>query len=64
MTLMPTNQAAQEIKRLQSINLDIVEQVCTLNETIESNNQIIAALDLIATWEEVELETDPTFAEE
>lgn len=51
--LKPTNYAAEEIIRLRSINADLDVQANLVKQSQEKNLDSIAALDQIATWEEV-----------
>jgi hypothetical protein len=51
--LKPTNYAAEEIVRLRSINADLDVQANLVKQSQEKNLDSIAALDQIATWEEV-----------
>lgn len=52
---LPTNAAAEEVRRLRSVNLDLDEQMRTLRETQMNNSELIGLLSGSATWEEVEL---------
>lgn len=51
--LKPTNYAAEEIIRLRSINADLDVQANLVKQSQQKNLDSIAALDQIATWEEV-----------
>lgn len=49
----PTNAAASEIVRILSVNNDITTQISTLQGIAASNLEIIEALSITATWDEV-----------
>lgn len=57
--LKPTNYAAEEIIRLRSVNADLDVQANLVKQAQQSNLDSIAALDQIATWEEVPDEVIP-----
>lgn len=52
--LVPTNSAAKTIDKLNRENAGYLQQIETFNTWIAENDSIIADMEPIATWEEVE----------
>lgn len=50
---LPTNAAAEEVRRLREVNVDLEEQMRELRQTQMTNSELIGHFMSLATWEEV-----------
>lgn len=50
---VPTNAAAEEVRRLRGVNSDIDEQMRILRQSQMTNSELIGLLSERATWEEI-----------
>lgn len=50
---LPTNAAAEEVRRLRGVNSDLEEQIRTLRKSQSTNSELIGHFASLATWEEV-----------
>lgn len=57
---LPTNAAAEEVRRLREVNIDIEEQMRVLRQTQMTNSELIGLLSERATWDEI---PDPAYTD-
>lgn len=50
---VPTNAAAEEVRRLRGVNDDIDEQMRVLRQTQMTNSELIGLFSERATWDEI-----------
>lgn len=56
---LPTNAAAEEVRRLREVNTDLEEQIRTLRKAQSTNSELIGHFSSLATWEEVPDPSEP-----